>query len=96
MSDYKEFDRHSCFDNRIFDLHRRNVSDVFEWAMWEDGKDIHSDMYNKLFGIWDGYLYNGLVQECIDYGVPKFIVIRIQSVVDIIEEFILDNKPSVY
>lgn len=89
MSNFKNFNRHECFDERWTHYFSTVKSDIKEWALFED-VSIRS-LENQLFGLWDGYLYDGLTETAKGLGVPEFLSYRLGQVVKHIETFIQHN-----
>jgi hypothetical protein len=85
MKNYKNFNRHECFDKKMFNYFSTVKKDIVDWAMFEEVRI--SSFENTLFGIWDGYLYDGLIETAKELGVPEFLVYRLEKVVKHIEEF---------
>jgi hypothetical protein len=59
--------------------------DIRDWAMFEEVRI--SSLENSLFGIWDGFLYDGLTEKARELGVPEFLVYRLERVVNHIEKY---------
>jgi hypothetical protein len=84
MSNYKRFNRHECFNEKMFNEFSTVKKDICDWAVCAD-IEIPT-LENQLFGIWDGYLYDGLDKACEFFGVPMFLIYRLKNVVTAIEK----------
>ena len=85
MSNFRNFNRHECFNERMFNNFSTVKKDICDWAVCEK---IEIDILkNQLFGMWDGYLYDGLIERCENFNVPKFLIYRLEDVVNHVEKF---------
>ena len=89
MSNFRNFNRHECLDERMFNKFSTVKRDICDWAVCDDVKI--SELENQLFGVWDGYLYDGLIERCEKLGVPTFLIYRLEEVVDHIEKYLENN-----
>jgi len=89
---YKRFNRHELFDSFLMDWHSTTIKNVTNY-IWETQKEVHSELENMLYGIWDGYLYDNLLTKALI--LPKEDYRRIQDTVDLINEHIEANGESV-
>ena len=91
---YKRFNRHELFDSFLMDWHSTTIRNVSNY-IWETQKEVHSELENMLCGIWDGYLYNNLLETAKQVGLPMEDVRRIESTINVIEEYIESNPNTV-
>ena len=86
---YKNFNRYECFNEEIFDVFSSFFKNYRSWA-WKEAKNEKNvgSVTNKLYGIYDGYLYDGLVEEAKELGVPSYEVELLSAVVDYIHSWI--------
>jgi len=89
MSNFKNFNRYEAFNETIFDVFSSFFKDYSNWKFNEEcnGKDCGS-LTNKLYGIYDGFLYDGLVDEAKELGVPSHLVELLEAVVEYTESWI--------
>lgn len=88
---HKRFNRHELFDDFLMGFHSETLKRVSNWT-WENLDTFHVDVYNMLCGIWDGYLYDDLLEEAKKLGLPIEDVRRIEDTITIIEEHILSTN----
>jgi hypothetical protein len=91
---YKRFNRHEVFDAELMTIHSSNIRSV-ENFLWETQKTFHNNVTNMLCGIWDGYLYDSLLDEVIDMNLPYEVLKNISKTVNVIEEHIAANGESI-
>lgn len=77
---YKNFDRHELFNANLVKFHSNTIRQVEDFFL--DSEEVFNDTINMLYGIWDGYLYDGLVSEAKNSGLPNELVLRIEAIVD--------------
>jgi hypothetical protein len=81
MKAYKNFNRHECFNEETFDI----FSSVFRRIR----RSVDNpSLENKLYGIYDGFLYDGLVEKAKAAGADESDVELLSAVVDYIEAWI--------
>jgi hypothetical protein len=91
---HKRFNRHEVFDTFLMEWHSTTIRNVSNY-IWETQKEVHSELENMLCGIWDGYLYNNLLETAKQVGLPMEDVRRIESTISVIEEYIESNPNTV-
>jgi len=84
MANYKNFNRHDLFDTEMMSFHSATITKVGAWSM-ENDKKIHTMVYNMLCGIWDGYLYDTLLSDAKELGLPSTLLARIKFTIEVIE-----------
>ena len=89
---YKRFNRHELFDSFLMDQHSTTIKNVTNY-IWETQKEVHSELENMLCGIWDGYLYDGLLTKALI--LPKEDYRRVEDIVQLINEHIEAKGESV-
>ena len=87
---YKRFNRHELFDGDLMKFHSNTIRLVEDFFM-DKGESFHNELTNMLYGIWDGYLYQNLLPIANQSGLPIEDVRRIESTIDVIEEYIDAN-----
>ena len=91
---HKRFNRHEVFDTFLMEWHSTTIRNVSNY-IWETQKEVHSELENMLCGIWDGYLYNNLLETAKQVGLPMEDVRRIESTISVIEEYNESNPNTV-
>ena len=94
IMNFKRFNRHELFDAFLMEWHSTTIRNVSNY-IWETQKEVHSELENMLCGIWDGYLYNNLLETAKQVGLPMEDVRRIESTISVIEEYIESNPNTV-
>lgn len=87
---FQRFDRHDLFDNFLMSYHSQTIRNVEDFYMSKD-ETWFTPLYNMLCGIWDGYLYNNLLETAKEVGLPIEDVRRIESTIELIEEYLEAN-----
>ena len=91
---YKRFNRHEVFDSEIMKFHSDTIRNV-ESFLWKNEKSFINGLTNMLCGIWDGYLYDNLLEEAKSHNLPYEDIVRIETTIKLIEEHISANGESV-
>jgi hypothetical protein len=87
---YKRFDRHELMKHGfLFDYHSTTIRLVRDY-IWETMKEVHHPILNMLNGIWDGYLYDGLLLE--SKILPTEDYRRIEDIITLINEHMENRK----
>ena len=86
---YRNFNRHKCFDKEMFHYYSRVKSDIIDYLDWEEIRAKR--LVNCLYGMWDGFLYDGLVDMAKEAGIPKFLVYRLERVIKFVEEYMANG-----
>lgn len=71
------FDRHSIFDEQLMEEVHKLIMQVGEWQTNNNIKPFTSVM-NKLYGLWDGYMYNDIENEAERIGMPDDMIVDIK------------------
>lgn len=91
---YKRFNRHELFDGKLMKFHSNTIRLVEDFFM-DKGESFHNELTNMLYGIWDGYLYDKLLPVAKESDLPIEDVRRIESTIDVIEEYIKHNENTI-
>lgn len=88
MYTHKNFNRHDLFNlEMVEDL----GAITLELDNVEKFQDVHFDLQNKLYGLYDGYLYSDLVELAREAEFPNSTVLKLSSLVQRIEDYIAQN-----
>lgn len=82
---YKLFNRHEVFTRSTHDTVwsiRRAVED----AEWAKDETVFGPVSNKIMGLFDGYLYDGLLEEVAVLGCSSEVCYDLNQVIKLIEE----------
>ena len=81
------FDHHEIFSIEDHEFHSQTIREVEEDYF---NKEKHpwsfNGVCNSLYGIWDGYLYDNIVEDAIAEGLPETLVDRIRTTVTFIKK----------
>lgn len=91
---YKRFNRHEIFNSELMTFHTRTIRNVEDYCL-NNGVQMFNNVTNMLCGIWDGYLYDSLLQEAKEMNLPYEDIVRIETTIKLIEEHIAANGESV-
>jgi len=91
---HKKFDRHELFNNELMKYHSDTITKVRDWTM-DNMSKIHTPLYNMLCGIWDGYLYDSLLDEAKSMKLPSNLIERLEYTIEKIETDIKSNGERV-
>lgn len=87
---YTLFNRYELFDGFLMDFHRTTIRNVEDFFL-NNNQSPFNTLTNMLSGIYDGYLYNDLLETAKQIGLPMEDIRRIESTIDVIEEYIEAN-----
>jgi len=87
---YKNFDRHAAYTPEIMNLIREAIRETEDFAI-DNGKSMFNRVTNSLSGLYDGYLYDSLIQDAIDFGLNEVTIDKIKGIVKSTEMYILLN-----
>ena len=68
---YLRFNRHEIFDAALMDR-VANVLNAVEDHHIDTNQSLFGSLSNMLFGLYDGYLYDDLQMEAMDYPFPIY------------------------
>lgn len=91
---YKRFNRYELFNKELMTFHSQTIRNV-ESFLWETKKEFNNEVTNMLSGIWDGYLYDNLLEDAKALNLPYEDLVRIETTVKLIEEEIEKKGESV-
>ena len=77
---YIKFDRHSNMTSET----RREIMDILKEVDFNTGFDL----MNMLYGLFDGYLYDDLLEVARGAKVDKALYNRIENVVSVIKNYL--------
>lgn len=85
MSYFQRFNRHEIFNAEMMSFHSTTVRQVENFFI-ENDLNMYNELTNKLYGIWDGYLYTDLLRTANDHGIGEKLMARIEKTIDFIME----------
>ena len=77
------FNRHELFTEDWVSYHSQTIREVENFYIAKD-ESWFNDLYNKLCGVWDGYLYTDMLESAKQYGLPTHILQRIANTIQFI------------
>ena len=92
---YKRFNRHQIFNQELMSFHSQTIRNVEDFCLENEMRRMTNPVTNMLYGIWDGYLYDSLLQDAKEMGLPYEDLVRIETTIKLIEEWIEANGESV-
>lgn len=78
------FDRHELFTDDWMSYHRDTLRSVEEFFLNIDETPFNQ-LTNMLCGIWDGYLYNEILETAKQFEVSPYIIQRIETIIEFIK-----------
>ena len=84
---YKNFNRHEAYTTEMLVLNQNIIRRVDNFAIDND-KPFMNNVTNMLYGLYDGYLYDSLLQEAEEFGLDQDILHDIKGLVKAIEMYI--------
>lgn len=78
----------------MMNFHMQTITNVRDFSM-KNNLSIFGGVNNMLAGIWDGFLYDGLLEDAKKIGLPQEDIHRIETTIKLIEEHIESNGESV-
>ncbi len=82
---FQRFNRHEVFNMEMMEFHTNTVRQVENFFI-ENDLNMYNELTNKLYGIWDGYLYTDLLQSAKGYALTATLIARIKKTIDFIME----------
>jgi len=80
------FNRHEIFTAEDHNFHSQTIREVEDFYLNKDANPWLLDTpLNNLEGIWDGFLYDGIVEHAQAAGFPAQLVDRIEATVNLIK-----------
>lgn len=81
------FDRHEIFSIEDHEFHSQTIREVEDHYLSQDKSPwSFNGVCNSLYGIWDGFLYDNIVEDAIAEGLPETLVDRIRTTVTFIKK----------
>ena len=77
------FNRHELFNSEWMKYHSQTLRMVEDFYI-ENDESWFNELYNKLCGVWDGYLYPDMLESAKQYGLPTYILQRIANTIQFI------------
>jgi len=90
MKKFKNFNRYEAFNEEIFDTFNEFFRNYRRWKFEIESNGIADlgELTNKIYGIYDGFLYNDLLELAKKFEVPTYEYLLLEAVVDYIEGWI--------
>jgi len=81
------FNRHEIFGVEDHKFHSQTIREVEDCYLSQDKNPwSFNEVANSLYGIWDGYLYDNIIEEAMAEGLPESLVDRIKTTVTFIKK----------
>lgn len=84
---YKLFNRHEVFTRSTHDT-VWSIRGEVEITEYKNTGEFHGDVLNKIMGLFDGYLYDGLLEEVAGIGCSSEVCSELNQVIKFIESHI--------
>ena len=91
---YYRFDRHELFNQKDVDTVSGIIQELMYISIEEDlgDDDKFNDLENKLYGLFDGYLYDDILSTAVSFPqIPVDTCKRLEVIVDKVTNDILTN-----
>lgn len=90
---FKNFNRNEVFTR---DMHNTvwNIRGEVETAEYKNTGLFHGPVLNKIMGLFDGYLYNNIIQDVTAIGCNEETIENLTSIVQIIDNIIWSEGES--
>ena len=82
---FKNFNRHEVFTPEMHTI-VWDIRKAVETAEWEKDETVFGPVGNRIMGLFDGYLYDNLIQDVVMLGCNKEVINELTEMVQIIEE----------
>ena len=82
---YKRFNRHEIFNSEMMSFHSQTIREVEDFFI-ENDESMFNQLTNMLCGIWDGYLYDNLMDVALEMGIHNGLIDRIEQTIEFIEK----------
>ncbi len=79
------FNRHEVFNSTWMDYHSQTLRMVEDFYI-DQNESWFNEVYNQLYGVWDGYLYTEILESAKQLGLPTHITDRISLTMNFIKE----------
>lgn len=84
---YKKFNRHECYSSEMLSMNGEVVRELQDIAI-EQGKSMFDMSINMMCGLYDGYLYDDLLQEVTNFGASESTLNKVKGLIKAIEMYI--------
>ena len=84
---YKKFNRHECYSSEMLSMTGEVVRELQDIAI-EQGKSMFDMSINMTCGLYDGYLYDDLLQEVTNFGASETTLNKVKGLIKAIEMYI--------
>ena len=88
---YKRFNRHEIFNSEMMSFHSQTIREVEDFFI-ENDESMFNQLTNMLCGIWDGYLYDNLMDVALEMGIHNGLIDRIEQTIEFIEKNIKEKE----
>lgn len=84
---YQRFNRHEAYTPEIMDLVRETMNAVESYC-FNNSQPMFNKLTNSLFGLYDGYLYDNLLDIAVEMNMPVGVLNNIKGIVKVTETYI--------
>ena len=84
---YKRFNRHECYTSEMLSMTGEVVRELQDLAI-EQNKSMFDMSINMVCGLYDGYLYDNLLQEVTDFGATESTLNKVKGLIKAVEMYI--------
>lgn len=84
---YKKFNRHECYSSEMLSMTGEVVRELQDIAI-EQGKSMFDMSINMTCGLYDGYLYDNLLEEVTNFGATELTLNKVRGLIKAIEMYI--------
>lgn len=84
---YKRFNRHECYTPEMLSMTSEVVRELQDIAIEQD-KSMFDMSINMVCGLYDGFLYNDLLQEVTSFGATESTLNKVKGLIKAIEMYI--------
>jgi hypothetical protein len=88
---YKNFNRHELFNRDLMEYHSTTIRQVEDYFI-DNKESFFNPLTNMLAGIWDGYLYDNLLDTALEMGIHNGLIERIEYIIGVINVHIAENS----
>lgn len=84
---YKKFNRHECYSSEMLSMTGEVVRELQDIAIEQD-KSMFDMSINMTCGLYDGYLYDNLLEEVTNFGATELTLNKVRGLIKAIEMYI--------
>lgn len=84
---YKRFNRHECYSSEMLSMTSEVVRELQDIAIEQD-KSMFDMSINMVCGLYDGFLYDDLLQEVTNFGATESTLNKVKGLIKAIEMYI--------